>query len=146
MHEALEAVQNTPISGERVIVQRYGVTNVELEDALKARGAEVIEVPTYRWAVPEDTRPLVELMDALARHEVDAVTFTNAAQVHNLFAVAEPLGRADALRVDLNGTLIASVGPVASAALRQFAVKVDLEASPPKLGPLVSALDEALSR
>ncbi len=145
-HEVLEAVQSTPINGERVIVQRYGVTNVELEDALKARGAEVIEIPTYRWAVPEDTRPLIELMDALARHEIDAVAITNAAQVHNLFAVAKPLGRADALRADLNRTLIASVGPVASAALRQFAVKVDVEASPPKLGPLVSALDEALSR
>jgi len=73
------------------------------------------------------------------------VAFTNAAQVHNLFAVAGPLGRADALRADLNRTLIASVGPVASAALRRFAVDVDVEASPPKLGPLVSALDEALS-
>src|SRR5690242_18866904 len=41
--EVLEALQNTHLDGERVIVQRYGVTNVELEDALKARGAEVIE-------------------------------------------------------------------------------------------------------
>jgi uroporphyrinogen-III synthase len=49
------------------------------------------------------------------------------------------------LRADLNRTLIASVGPVASAALRRFAVDVDVEASPPKLGPLVSALDDALS-
>ena len=144
--EVLEALQNTHLDGERVIVQRYGVTNVELEDALKARGAEVIEIPTYRWAVPEDTRPLIEVMDALARHEIDAVAFTNAAQVDNLFAVAQSLGRVDALRADLNRTLIASVGPVASAALRRLAVKVDVEASPPKLGPLVSALDEALSR
>jgi len=144
-HEVLEALQNTPIEGERVIVQRYGVTNVELEDALKARGAEVIEIPTYKWAVPEDTRPLIELMDALARREIDAVAFTNAAQVHNLFAVARPLGREDALRADLNRTLIASVGPVASATLHNFAVKVDVEASPPKLGPLISALDDALS-
>src|SRR5437764_122451 len=53
--------------------------------------------------------------------------------------------RARNLRADLNHTLIASVGPVASAALRQCAVKVDIEASPPKLGPLVNALDAALS-
>jgi uroporphyrinogen-III synthase len=131
---------------DRLPVQRYGVTNVELEDALKARGAEVIEIPTCRWAVPADTRPLIKLMDALARHEVDAVAFTNGAQVDNLFAVAQPLSRVDALRADLNRTPIASVGPVASAALRRLPVKVDVEASPPKLDPLASALDEELSR
>jgi uroporphyrinogen-III synthase len=145
-HEVLEALEATPIAGERVIVQRYGVTNVELEEVLKARGAEVVEIPTYRWELPENTQPLIELMDALERRQIDAVTFTNAAQVHNLFAVAEPLGRTDALRANLNRTLIASIGPVASSALRQFDVKVDVEASPPKLGPLVAALDAALSR
>jgi uroporphyrinogen-III synthase len=144
-HEVLEALQPIPIAGERVIVQRYGVTNTELDEALQARGAEILEIPTYRWSLPENTQPLVELMDALARREIDAVTITNAAQVHNLFAVAESLDRADALREDLNRTLVASVGPVASGALRQFGVTVGLEASPPKLGPLVAALDAALS-
>jgi len=145
-HEVLEAIARVSIEGARVIVQRYGVTNLELEDALKARGAEVLEIPTYRWAIPDDTRPLIELMDALGRREVDAVAFTNAAQVHNLFAVAEPLGRSDALRADLGRTLIASIGPVASNALREFGLSPTIEASPPKLGPLISALDEALSR
>ena len=145
-HEVLEALQATQLAGARVIVQRYGVTNRELEEALKACGAEVIEIPTYRWALPEDTRPLAELMDALERGEVDAVTFTNAAQVHHLFAVAQPLGRAEALRANLNRTLVASIGPVASSALREFEVKVDVEASPPKLGPLIAALDAALSK
>jgi uroporphyrinogen-III synthase len=145
-HEVLEAVQVTPLAGERVIVQRYGITNVELEEALRARGAEVLEIPTYRWALPQDTRPLTALIDALERRQVDAVTFTNAAQVHNLFAIATPHGGVDALRTALNRTLIASVGPVASSALREFGVRVDVEASPPKLGPLVSALDAALSR
>jgi len=144
--EVLAALQATPLAGARVIVQRYGVTNAELEEALKTRQAEVIEIPTYRWSLPEDTGPLVDLMDALERGEIDAVTFTNAAQVHNLFAVAERLGRAESLRASLNRTLVASIGPVSSGALRNFGVTVGLESSPPKLGPLVSALDEALSR
>jgi hypothetical protein len=38
------------------------------------------------------------------------------------------------------------VGPVSSEALRKCGVTVGLESSPPKLGPLLSALDEALSR
>lgn len=145
-HEVLEAVQSVAIDGARVVVQRYGVTNVELENALKVRGAEILEVPTYRWALPADTRPLVDLIESLARREIDAVTITSASQIRNLFAVATTLGRADALRADLGRTLIASIGPVASSALRQVGLNPGVEASPPKLGPLVSALDAALSR
>lgn len=143
--EVLEALQPVQLSGARVIVQRYGVSNAELGEALKARGAQVVEITTYRWSLPEDTRPLVELLDKLERREVDSVAVTNAAQIYNLFALAEKLGRADALRAGLNRTLVASVGPVSSDALKKFGVAVGLEARPPKLGPLVAALDSALS-
>ncbi|MGH8702984.1 MAG: uroporphyrinogen-III synthase, partial [Burkholderiales bacterium] len=108
--------------------------------------ASVTEIPTYRWSLPEDTRPLIELMDRLGNGRIDAVAVTNAAQVYNLFDLAATLGRADAVRTGLNRTLVASVGPVSSDALRKFGVTVGLEASPPKLGPLMSALDQALSR
>jgi uroporphyrinogen-III synthase len=143
--EVLESLAQTPLAGERVVVQRYGVTNVELEDVLKSRGAQVIEIPVYRWSLPENTRPMVDLMDALEARRIDAVAFTNAAQVYNLFDLAATLGRADAVRTGLNHTVVASVGPVSSHALRKFGVSVGLEASPPKLGPLMSALDRALS-
>jgi uroporphyrinogen-III synthase len=143
--EVLAMLAQTPVAGERVVVQRYGVTNVELEQALKARGAEVIEIPVYRWSLPADTRPMVELMDAVERNGVDAVAFTNAAQVYNLFELAEQLKRAGALRTGLNRTRVASVGPVCSDALRRFGVNVSTEASPPKLGPLMTALERALA-
>ncbi len=144
--EVLAALAQTDLAGAAVVVQRYGVTNRELQEALKARGASVTEIPTYRWSLPRDTGPLVGLLDALERRGVDAVAVTNAAQIYNLFELAGKLGRADALRGGLNATLIASVGPVSSDALRKFGVKVGIEASPPKLGPLMTALDEALSR
>ena len=144
--EVLGALPATPLQGETVVVQRYGVSNAELEDALVARGAKVLEIPTYRWSLPDNTQPLVELMDALDRRQVNAVAVTNAAQVYNLFAVAEGLGRAEALRAALNSTLIASIGPVCSGALKKFGIGVGIEAHPPKLGPLMSALDAALSK
>jgi uroporphyrinogen-III synthase len=118
---------------------------VELERALEARSAAVLEIPTYRWSLPQDTAPLAALIDALERGEMHAVVLTNAEQVRNLFAVAERLGRADALRAALNRTLVASIGPVASAALREAGVRIGLESSPPKLGALMSSLDKALS-
>lgn len=144
-HEVLDCTKDIPLKGERVIVQRYGVANVELDRALEARGAQVVEIPTYRWSLPADTAPLEKLVGALERGEMHAAVFTNAEQVRNLFAVAERLGRGAALRSALNKTLVASIGPVASAALREHEVKVGVESSPPKLGALLNSLDAALS-
>ena len=139
--EVLDCIGDVDVKG-RVIVQRHGTVNVELDRALEARGARVTEIPTYRWSLPADTAPLERLIGALERGEVHAVVFTNAEQARNLFAVAKDK---DALRDALNRTLVASIGPVASAALREHQVKVGLESSPPKLGALMSALDSALS-
>lgn len=144
--EILQTLEAVPLAGARVLVQRYGVANVELEETLKARGAQVIEIATYRWALPQDTQPLLNLIEALERGEVDAVAVTNAAQVYNFFALAERSGRALALRNGLNRTLVASIGPVSSEALKKFGVATGLEASPPKLGPFIAALEKALSR
>jgi uroporphyrinogen-III synthase len=140
--ELLDAVKDVPVKGGRVIVQRYGSANRELDAALEARGAEVIEIPTYRWSLPPDITPLAELIGRLVRGEMDAVLFTNAEQVRNLFLVSQQIHKD--VKEPLNRTLVASIGPVASAALREAGVKVGLEASPPKLGALLSAVDGAL--
>jgi uroporphyrinogen-III synthase len=144
-HEMLDELSGLRLEGERVIVQRYGSANRELDAALAARGAEVIEIPTYRWSLPQDTAPLEELVGRLERGEMHAVVFTNAEQMRNLHAVAARLGKSEILQKSLNQTLVASIGPVASAALREAGVKVGVEASPPKLGALLAALDKALS-
>ena len=134
------------LSGARVVVQRYGGRNLELENHLKARGAALLDIPLYRWAMPEDTRPLVELIDALGRHAVAAVVFTSASQAHNLFEFARGGIGAEALAARLNASCVASIGPVCSAALAQYGVEPRVEASPPKLGPLLEALDAALAQ
>jgi len=141
----LAALAEIPLRDARVLVQRYGAANQPLREALEARGAGVQEIATYRWALPADTRPLNALLDALARSAVDAVVFTSAVQIHNLYAVALSAGRASALAGQLNGLVIASIGPVCSRALREHGVTPSFEADPPKLGPLVAALDAALS-
>ncbi|HWQ39855.1 MAG TPA: uroporphyrinogen-III synthase [Burkholderiales bacterium] len=142
--QLLDAVAALEIGGERVVVQRYGDSNVELEEALEQRGATVIEVPTYRWALPRDVTPLVNLIDRLGAVDVDAVVFTSASQVQNLFAVAQTEGRTAELKDGLRRTLVASIGPVCSRALEHYGVRPGLEANPPKLGPLVRALSQAL--
>jgi uroporphyrinogen-III synthase len=140
--EVLESLEDVSLKGEKVVVQRHGSSNVELDRALEARGAQVAEIPVYRWSLPADTKPLVDLIAALGRGEIDAVAVTNAEQVRNLFAVSGK--NSTQLKKHLNQTLVASIGPVASAALRDAGVEIGLEASPPKLGALLNALEEAL--
>ena len=143
-HEVLAELRDTPLRGTRVVVQRYGEPNLELQTALASKGAEVIEIATYRWGLPEDIAPLQRLIDALARDEIDLVAFTSASQAGNLFAVAERTNVQASLRQSLDRTLVASIGPVCSAALRKLDVRVDIEAQPPKLGPFMDAINRAL--
>jgi len=140
----LAALADATIDGSSILVQRYGAANQMLRAGLEARGARVQEIATYRWALPQDTEPLKQLLGALADGRVDAVVFTNAVQMHNLFTVAEQSGAAAQLASQLNRSIVASVGPVCSRALREYGVTPTLEASPPKLGPLFAALDAAL--
>jgi uroporphyrinogen-III synthase len=140
----LSALSDIPIRDSKVLVQRYGATNQELHDALIARGAMVREIATYRWSLPSNVQPLIELIDALQHGKVDAVVFTSAVQIHNLYALADREQRAAALISALGRAIVASIGPVCSRALRQYGVEPSFEASPPKLGPLLDALEAAL--
>jgi uroporphyrinogen-III synthase len=140
----LAAVADVPLATGRVLVQRYGEANRQLCVALEARGAAVQEIATYRWALPADVEPLKQLLDALASSRVDAVVFTSAVQVHNLYEVAASMDRAGELAGQLNALVVASIGPVCSRALMQHGVRPTFEANPPKLGPLVAGLDAAL--
>jgi uroporphyrinogen-III synthase len=144
-HEVLAACAPLDMRGARVLVQRYGDTNNELNTALAEQGAAVIEVTTYRWALPNDTAPLSHLIAELDRGAVDAVVFTSASQALNLLEIARQAGREDALVKALKRTIVASVGPVSSRTLRSLGVDVTFEARPPKLGPLLVGLEAALT-
>ena len=141
----LGALASVPVAGAAILVQRYGETNEALASGLRSRGATVQEIATYRWALPADTQPLSKLLEALSKGAVDAVVFTSAVQIHNLYSMAEKAGSAAELARNLNRSMVASIGPVCSRALRHYGVAPAFEASPPKLGALMAALDAALS-
>ncbi len=139
--EVLVLIETLNISNKKVVVQRYGNTNFELREALVTRGAIISEIATYRWSMP-DTQPLIELMDALEQNTIDMVCFTSASQADNLFTLAQNLGRTEQLLTSINRSLVASIGPVCSNALHTYGVRVDVEASPPKLGQFFSAIND----
>lgn len=131
-----------PVSGLKIAVQEYGVSNGELLDGLRERGARVTRLPVYRWALPEDVEPLRQVIDAIVRKQAALVLVTNAAQIDHVLQVAEQDGRADAVRAGLTRAVIASIGPVASERIREHGLQVDLEPSHPKMGILVKEASE----
>ena len=135
---ALDAkASEQPLAGARVAVQEYGVSNADLLDGLRTRGAQVTRVPVYRWALPEDIEPLKAAVSAVARGEVDVVMFTTATQVVHLLQVAQDMNLQAAVLKGLMRMVIASIGPTTSEELQRHGLAADLEPSHPKMGFLV---------
>ncbi len=143
MDNVLALLLAEPLAGKRVAVQEYGMKSPELTDALAAAGADVVEVPVYRWRRPDDHGPVLRLVEAATSGRLDAVTFTSAPAVHNLFDIAAEHGAADDLRSALNGGVTAAcVGPVCAGGARREGVREPLVPGVGRLGLLVRALSD----
>lgn len=146
-HDVLKALDaHGPLKGLRVALQEYGVPSRELVAGLRERGAEVTAVPIYRWALPEDIRPLRRVLDAILAGEVAVLLITNAAQVDHVMQMLAESRQVDAFRQALTGMVVASVGPTASERLRGHGLAVDLKPSHPKMGLLVKEASEQAGR
>jgi uroporphyrinogen-III synthase len=129
------------VRGRAVYVQEYGRTNRELMVELEQRApADLRQIKTYEWQLPEDLTPLEQAIERIARGEAEVALFTSGIQVTHLFAVAERLGLSERLRAGLARVVVASVGPLTSETLQGVGFRPDIEPEHPKLGHLVLAL------
>ena len=96
--DAIKASQPTGIKGFHIAVQEYGTTNDDLLDALEQLGAIVTPVPVYRWALPEDTAPLRQLLKQIIDGQVDAILVTNAVQIEHVAKILEESHEIDVFR------------------------------------------------
>jgi len=131
-----------PLAGARVAIQEYGLPNDELAGALAARGATVVAVPIYRWAMPDDRAPLRAAVHAIVRNDVDVIVLTAGVQLVHLLRAAAELGLEPAVRRGLERMAVASIGPMTSEELHRRGLRVDYESSHPKMGFLVKELAE----
>jgi len=137
------AMVGLDLIGKRVIFQRYGGPDSELPTYLREQGANYQELTLYDWGLPDDTSPVVKLIDRIERREVDALAFTSRPQVPNLLDIAAQAGREETLRHSLAGPVaVASVGPVCTRKLLEHGIDVDIEPEHPHMGNLVLAVAE----
>src|SRR5690606_566115 len=128
------------LRGRRIAVQQHGEPLTDFVADLRRAGAEVIEIPVYRWLPYRDPSPLRRLIAQTVSGAVDAVAFTSAPAVHAMLDAARAAGAEDALLAAFAGPVVAAcVGPVTAGPLAGRGVPT-LQPDRARLGALARAL------
>ena len=123
-----------PRGAGRILCARADIAPEGLERSLEAKGWRAVRVDAYRTKMP---RTLVrEAREALARGEVDAVTFTSASTVKGF------VGALGAVR---GNPKVVCIGPVTSRAARDHGLRVSAVAKPHTMEGIVAALERVFT-
>lgn len=153
--EVLDHLLAQDLAGTRIAVQLHGEPLPDVVEALEIAGAEVVQVPVYRWLPPADLGPLDRLLDltlgcsdarsAFApRGGIDALAFTSAPAAAGLLARAAERGVRAHLIDALRGPVLAlAVGPVTAAPLEAVDVRT-VQPQRSRLGAMVRTLESEL--
>jgi len=126
-----------------IAVQEEGVSNPEFLKTLRDKGAkEVVSVPVYRWALPEDIKPLTHLIGLILNGDIQIVLMTNTQQFHNVLEVARGLGQEKQLMDAFSRVVTGSIDSVVSESLRAKGIEPDFEPEHGKMDLLVKEASE----
>ncbi len=135
------------VDGATVVVQLHGDDRQELSPTLRRAGAEVIELPVYRWTLPADSAPALALIEGCCDGTVDAITFTAGPQVRNLMALARSVGLADELVAACHDrVLVGCVGPVCAGVAAEEGLDQVIVPENWRLGALVRLVVDTLEQ
>ncbi len=130
--ESLVASMSTfDLKGKQVLIPRAAVARDVVPEALRAMGAKVDVVETYRTVVPPASAVKAKELFESAR-KPDWVTFTSSSTVKNFLALAGA--------GVLSGVRVASIGPVTTETARMHGLTVDAEAQPHTIDGLIEAI------
>jgi len=122
----IATLRNEALQGLTVGVQLYSESNPPLVQFLESAGATARTVLPYVYAPAADAERVADLIERLARGEVQVLVFTSSPQVDRLYEVAAERGLEATLRQGLERTRVAAVGPVVADNLRQRGARVDI--------------------
>lgn len=137
--QALEAYD---FMGKKVMVQLHGESAPTLIKYLENRGASVQQILPYQH-IPPEFETVSKLCEELMNHELDAVCFTTAIQVHSLFSYAREQG---CLKEVINSfkkdVLAVAVGKVTAEALREEGIEKLLAPEKERMGAMIIELSQ----
>ena len=113
---------------------------------VRALSGRLVELPVYRWLLPEDTAPAEQLVRAALAGDVAAITFTSQPAVWFLFEIAERMGVRQQLVDACNrgDVLPVCIGPVCAEAAADVGLTTTVWPEPFRLPPMVRLVAERL--
>ncbi len=126
--ELADALAAAMAPGARILLARAAGARDVLPDQLRARGARVDVLETYRTVPPADVRPRL----AASLPGVDIITFTSSSTVRHFIDAVEG-ALADRVR-------IACIGPITAQTARDLGLRVDIIAQEYTTRGLVDAI------
>jgi uroporphyrinogen-III synthase len=139
--EFVEALAEVDLRERMAVLVHYGERNEALVEALSSRGAKLRELVLYQWELPEDTAPLVRIVEELSQGAFAAAAFTTQIQARHLLKIADGLGRREGLLDALRSrVVVAAVGPTCARVLAELGIAAQVVPETPKMGAMVTAL------
>ncbi len=123
------------LAGQRVLLPIAAGSKDTLGEALTAVGADVRPAPSFQTLAAEDN-PDLDVYGQLLQRRLDVVTFTSAAAVRSFAALYGEEQTADLLA----HTIVATVGPAATEAVRRLGVTPAIVPATPSIPALVDAI------
>jgi len=130
------------LESQTVAVQEYGESNLDFLTALKKRGCRVVQIPVYRWALPDNREPLESAIRKIIAGEFKIAVLTSAIQIRHVLKVASEMGVEREFKTKFKELVIASVGPTTSEGLQEVGFVADFQPTHPKMGTLAKELAE----
>ncbi len=136
----LEALSPHVIPGSRMLLARAQIAREVLPQGLMRLGAKVDVAPVYKARAPQTIPPEAET--ALQEGQVDILTFTSSATVHNFVKL---LGKEHVHALAAKAT-VAAIGPITAATLKEYGLTPQIEPSDYTIPALAQAIIEHYSK
>ncbi len=126
------------VKGKRVLLVRASIARDVIPRELRKAGARVEVVDAYQTILPRSSESKIRTLLNEAKRRPHAITFTSSSTVRNFVKMVG--------KTSLHGILLASIGPVTSATLRECGLKSGVQAKEYTMQGLVAALRKAFTK
>ena len=143
--ESVVKILRQQVKRKRVLLVRAKIARDVIPRELRRAGAHIDVVEAYETVVPESSRKRLRAALKNPALRPDVITFTSSSTAKNFVSLLGSHG-VSKRPASLTATVLASIGPVTSATLRELGLGVDVEAREYTIPGLIAAIVTATRR